>query len=206
MFAYCNNSPTNRGDSTGTCSYDRATGKRRDCGRSNCPDSSNYIPYTVSLGGILSFGIGPLSLSLQICLVTDATGASEIQVSYSAPNIFSSGLPSTDEMLADIAADKPKFKVGMSIAGTVTVTNAPSISKLYGPTYSVGGATTGLAVDYNAIPVGDGSNAAYSGITVASGMITPGFNYSMSNTVWGMSVPFSVFDIIEAMYNGVYGR
>ena len=29
-----------------------------------------------------------------------------------------------------------------------------------------------FAVDYNAIPVGDGSNEVYSGITIASGMVT----------------------------------
>jgi len=158
------------------------------------------------MGGVIAVGFGPLSLSLQLALVTDSAGVSEIQVSYSAPNILSSGLPSADEMLTDITADSPKFKFGASLAGTVTFTNAPSVSNLYGPAYSVGGAVPGIAVDYNAIPVGDGSNETYSGVTIAGGMITPGFNVGMSNTILGLPVPFNVFDIIEAMYNGVYGR
>ena len=153
----------------------------------------------------MGIGIGPLSVSLQIALVTDAAGVSEIQISYSAPNIFSTGLPSVNEMLVDIAADTPQYKVGLSFASTFTYTNAPSVSNLYGPTYSVGGSIPGVSVDYNAIPIGDGSNEIYSGITIASGMITPGFNVSMSNTVWGISVPFSVFDVAEAMNNSLYG-
>ena len=154
----------------------------------------------------MGIGFGSLSMSLQIALVTDSAGVSEIQISYSAPNIFSSSLPSVDEMLDDISSDNPKFKFGVSFAGTVTFTNAPNVTNLYGPTYSVGGAIPGMAVDYNAIPVGDGSDEVYSGVTIASGMITPGFNVSMSNTVFGFSAPVSVFDIIEAMYNGIYGR
>ena len=200
MFAYCLNNPVNRIDPVGTCS------DNRDCGRSDCPRSSNYISYTASIGGMIGIGIGPLSVSLQIALVTDSVGVSEIQISYSAPNIISSSLPSVDEMLDDIASDNPKFKLGVSFAGTATFTNAPSVTNLYGPTYSVGGALPGVAVDYNAIPVGDGSNKIYSGITIASGMITPGFNVSMSNTAFGFSVPFTVFDVVEAMHHGIYGR
>ena len=200
MFAYCNNNPVNRIDPVGTCS------DNHDCGRSDCPRSSNYISYTASIGGMIGIGIGPLSMSLQIALVTDSAGVSEIQISYSAPNIFSSSLPSVDEMLDDIASDNPKFKFGMSFAGTATFTNAPSVTNLYGPTYSVGGAVPGVAVDYNAIPVGAGSNEIYSGITIAIGMITPGFNVSMSQTVFGFSVPFTVFDVVEAMHHGIYGR
>ena len=199
MFAYCLNNPANRIDSIGTYSHNH------DCGRSDCPHNGSYIPYTASIGGVLGLGIGPLSLSLQIAMVTDSAGVSEIQVSYSAPNIFSSSLPSVDEMLNDITSDNPKLKFGASFASTVAFTNAPSVTNLYGPTYSVGGALPGIAVDYNAIPVGGESNEIYSGVTIASGMITPGFNASMSNTVFGFSVPVSVFDIIDAMYNGIYG-
>jgi len=200
MFAYCLNNPVNQLDPIGTCSHNH------DCRRSDCPRSGNYIPYTASIGGMIGVGIGPLSMSLQIALVTDSAGVSELQISYSAPNIFSSSLPSVDEMLSDIASDNPKFKFGVSFAGTATFTNAPSVTNLYGATYSVGGAVPGVAVDYNAIPVGDGSNEIYSGVTIASGMITPGFNVSMSNTVFGFSVPFTVFDIVEAMHHGIYGR
>lgn len=145
-------------------------------------------------------------MSFQVALVTDSAGVSEIQISYSAPNIFSSGLPSVDEMLADIASDTPQNRFGISLAGTFTVTKAPSVANLYGPTYSLGGAFPGASVDYNAIPIGDGSNEIYSGITIAGGMISPGVNVSMSNTIYGISVPFSVFDITEAIYsNGLYG-
>ena len=200
MFAYCLNNPVNRIDPIGTCS------DYHDCGRSDCPRSSNYIPYTAAIGGVIGIGIGPLSMSLQIALVTDSAGVSEIQISYSAPNIFSSSLPSVDEMLNDIASDNPKIKFGVSFAGVVAFNNAPSVYNLYGPTYSVGGAVHSVAVDYNFIPVGDGSNDIYSGITIATGMITPGFNVSMSNTVFGFSVPFTVFDIVEAMHHGIYGR
>jgi hypothetical protein len=70
----------------------------------------------------------------------------------------------------------------------------------------VGGAVPGVAVDYNAIPLGDGSKEIYSGITIAGGMISPGVNVSMSNTIYGISVPVSVFDITEAIYrNGLLG-
>ena len=200
MYAYCLNNPANRIDPIGACSHNH------DCGCRDCLHSSSYFPFTASIGGMLGIGIGPLSISLQIALVTDSAGVSEIQISYSAPNIFSSGLPTVDEMLDDIVSDNPKFKFGAALAGTASFTNAPSVSNLYGPTYSVGGSIPGMAVDYNAIPIGDGSNEIYSGVTFAGGMITPGFNASMSNTVFGFSVPFSVFDIVEAMYNGVFGR
>ena len=207
MYAYCNNSPVVLVDYSGTLpSGVKPMQVVVNDGGSGYPCSGNNVSYTASTGGIFSIGIGPLSVSLQITLVTDSAGVSEIQISYSAPNILSSSLPSVDEMLADITSDSPKFKIGVSIAGTFTFTNAPSVSNLYGPTYSIGGALGGVAVDYNAIPIGDGSGRAYSGITIASGMITPGFNVSMSNTVYGISVPFSFFDIVEAMYNGVYGR
>lgn len=206
MFAYCLNNPVNWEDLTGMYSYNKVTQKQCDFGCSDYPPSRNYIPYTVSVGSVFAVGLGSLSISLQLALVTDSAGTSEIQISYSAPNIFSSGLPSTDQMLADITSDSPKFRFGASLAGTVTFTNAPSVSKLYGSSYSVGGAVSGIAVDYNAIPIGDGSDEIYSGITLAGGMITPGFNVSMSNTILGFAVPFSVFDVIEAMYNGVYGR
>ena len=206
MFAYCLNNPVNYEDYTGSCSYNKLTGEKHDCGRGDCPDSENYSPFTVSIGGLISFGIGPLVISIQIALVSDCTGESEIQISYSGPNIFSTSLPSTDEMLDDIASDNPKFKFGVSIAGTATFTNAPRVTNLHGPTYSAGVAIPGIAVDYNAIPINDGSNEIYSGVTIASGMITPGFNVSMSNTVKGFTVPFSVFDIVEAMYNGVLRR
>ena len=203
MFAYCLNNPVNQLDITGICSYNSVTGKYDDCDRIDCPNSSNYIPYTVSLGGMFGIGIGPLGISLQIALVTDSEGASELQISYSSPNILSTGLPSVDEMLADISAENPQYKFSLSCAGTVTITNAPSVSDLHGPTFSVGGAVAGAAADYNIIPVG---NEIYSGFTFAGGMITPGFNINMSNTVLGIPVPFSVFDIIEAMNEGFYGR
>lgn len=204
MFAYCLNNPVNYEDYTGSCSYNKLTGEKHDCGRGDCPDSENYSPFTVSIGGLISFGIGPLVISIQIALVSDCTGESEIQISYSGPNIFSTSLPSTDEMLDDIAKDKPNFKLGISGAGFMTVTNAPSVESLHGFAYSIGGSVTGMAIEYNIIPDGNGGN--YSGVTVATGAITPGFNFNMSNTVFSSSVPFSAFDLIEAAYDGVYGR
>ena len=199
MFAYCGNNPVSRIDATGT-SYSCAFFVIGIDGANEV----NY-DYTVSLGGILGMDIGSLSMSLQIALVTDSAGVSEIQISYSAPNIITTGLPSVDEMLADISKDKSQNKFGITFAGTVSFTNAPSVTNLYGPSYSVGGAFFGTSVDYNMIPVGDGSNEIYSGITVSSGMITPGFNVSMSNTIWGVSVPFSVFDVAEVMNKGLWG-
>ena len=204
MFVYCLNNPISFVDSSGTCSYNKITGEWCDCGRGDCPSSASFLPFTASMGVALGLGIGPLAMSVQFSIVTDAYGASELQISYSVPSIFSTGLPSVEEMLADISSDTPKFKFGFSFAGSMTFTNAPRVEKLRGPTYSTGISGPGVAIEYNAIPDPD-TGKAYSGITVSGGMITPGVNVTMSNTATLFSVPFSVFDLAEAARNGLWG-
>jgi hypothetical protein len=156
------------------------------------------------MGGVLSFGIGPLTAGIQASIVTDSADCSELQIAFISPNIFSTGLPSVDEMLADIGKEKPSFKFGLSGGFTMTFTNAPSVANLHGPTYSVGAAGPGIALEYNAIPYGDDSNRAYSGITITSGAVTPGVSSTMSNTFLSVPVPISAFDLAEWGFNGVW--
>ena len=141
MFAYCGNNPVMFTDVAGyaffpcnICTKGSAAGAVEQYPQEEEPS----FPGTVSMGGVVGVGIGPLSVSLQIALVTDSAGVSEIQISYSAPNIFSTGLPSVDEMFDDIKSSNPKFRFGATFAGSFTFTNAPSVDNLYGPTYSVG--------------------------------------------------------------------
>jgi len=210
MFAYCNNNPVNLEDYSGylpihSSVYNRVSrcNANRDGGGSR--NSNEPIPFTVSLGGTLSVGVGPLVAGIQVSLVTDSSGNSEVQISYIAPTIFNSSMPSVDEMIAEAGSDKTNFDIGASACFNMSFTNAPSVKDLHGPAYSIGGSISGIAIDYNMLPYGDDPNKAYQGITISSGMITPAFNVSMSNTFYSFSVPFSVFDIAESVNRGLYG-
>ncbi len=200
MFAYCNNNPLIFYDPSGTRFVINdpvsAFGDLRNDG------NDGDIHFTASAGCVFAFGIGPLSASLQFSVVSDSSGNSELQISYTAPNIFNTGLPSVDEMLA-VDSD---WKFNLAVAGTMSLTNASNVKDLYGPSYSIGGSIPYAAVDYNIIPIADDLSQAYSGVTLSFGLITPGFNFGMSNTAAdGVPLPFTVFDLADAAYKGFLG-
>ena len=93
-----------------------------------------------------------------------------------------------------------------------TVTNAPSISKLEGPGYQIGG-TVGIPVygvplaaggDFNIIPDST-QNKTYYGITSNVGFGTPGgeFHVEWGETATWRATQFNVFDASKKIYNRI---
>ena len=209
MFTYCLNNPACFLDPAGTCSYKFSLGGWVDCGKSNCTSSSNYLPITVSMGISGSIGIGPLVVGFQFAVVTDSTGYSELQFTsympYSPGQI--AGSPSTDEML-ELAgtADKATDYMQLSLMGNMSFYNTPRAADLYGAGYQYG-KTIGLGgaagVDINIIPNQDGD--PYQGITFSGGCGSGDVHCAVSDTMSVTPVPFSVYDLAEAMINGFYG-
>ena len=206
MFAYCLNNPVNFGDPSGMYSSCLVFVKcLTDGGGTSANPHNVRYPFTASMGVELSGGIGPLTASLQVSIVSDSSGNSELQIGFSPPSIFSTGLPSVDEMFADILSNDPQYRFGGSIAATMSFTNAPDVEKVRGLTHSVGGSIPGLAISSNYIPDSEDPNRAYQGITFASGLITPGINYTPSYSIPVISLPFNVFDLAELAYKGWLG-
>ena len=190
MFAYCGNNPAIFEDPTGMrlMLRDPDPGKQR-------------VGFTASYGAGFSAGIGSLSMTVQVSVVTDSSGKSELQIAYSAPNILSTDLPSVDDMM-DIAKE---FDIKLSASVNMAFTNAPSVTDLHGPTYSVGVSGPGVAIDYNAIPNGDNPKHAYSGVTFSAGAMSPGVNVSMTDTFIAKPINFNVFEFSKRVYNAMWG-
>ena len=207
MFAYCGNNSVVLTDPTGTCGYMAGTTVWKPCGRRNCP---SYSPYTLAVGVAGSITLGPIAYGLQFALVSDSLGASEIQMTYYSP-LSSDALkkiPSSDQMLAQ-SATYEKFSeiIEYSLVGTFSAFNAPSVSDLHNEGYQIGGAWgkgTAIAVDYNIVP--NGSGTPYKGITFSTGLGSTDGHASMGYTMPLFSSIISVFDVLYAMHNTIYGR
>ena len=72
MFAYCNNSPLIFKDPLGTRLIINDPVSDFEYLRNYNKDEG--IHYTASAGGVVAFGIGPLAMSLQFCIVSDHLG------------------------------------------------------------------------------------------------------------------------------------
>jgi len=208
MFTYCLNNPVNLEDEIGVCANTFSIYLKADCGRTDCPTSESFIPYTVAVGGSLSATLGCFTYGIQVALVTDAYGDSEVQLT------FLGGLDpstiSTDEMYEQLNKES-KDRKGFSISAMLNISyyNAPRVTNLHGMSYQAGGTLIcggAAAVDYNFIPP-DLTGTAYHGVTVSGGyaMGTSGGHGAMSSTFYAIPVDVSVFDVAEACYNAVYG-
>ena len=205
MFAYCNNNPVCLADPYGTCGYIAGTAIWKSCGDPSCP---YYSQYTLSVGTAVGISLGPFTYGLQLALVTDSLGYSEIQLTYFVP-ISSTTLASTlstDEMLAK-AATYEKFNdvLDVSIMGNFSCFNTPSVSNLHNEGYQVGGTWgegTAIALDYNIVP--NGSEKAYTGITFSCGFGSTDAHASMGYTVPLHSSKLSVYDFLYAAHSTIY--
>ena len=207
MFAYCLNNPENMVDVTGTCGYAAGSTVWQNCGRVSCP---YYSPTTVAAGISGSITLGPFVYGIQLAVVTDSLGYSEIQLTYFSP-ISSDALantPSVDKMFVQ-AASQEKFTdiLEFSLMGNLSFYNAPLAENLYSVGYQVGGsvgAGSAVAVDYNIIP--NGSQQPYGGITISSGIGSSDVHAVMGVTRQLLRSPISVYDIANALHNAIYGR
>ena len=184
MFAYGLNNPTTRVDITGT------------------------RPTTVSAGIAGCITLGPFVYGIQLALVTDSLGYSEVQFTYYSP-ISSSALantPAADTRLAKIATyEKFTDVFEFSIMGNVSVFNAPLAENLHGIGYQVGGtlgAGSAIAVDYNIVP--NGSDNPYRGFTISSGIGSNDVHGVMGVTTRLFKSRISVYDIAAAVHNALY--
>ncbi|MDD7635687.1 MAG: RHS repeat-associated core domain-containing protein [Clostridiales bacterium] len=98
---------------------------------------------------------------------------------------------------------------GISITAYQSMTNAPSIGKLEGPGYQIGG-SVGVPVygvplaaggDFNIMP-DSALNTAYLGVTTNVGFGTPGgeFHVEWGETATLNATRFNVFDVAEELY------
>ena len=194
-------------DPTGTCGYMAGTTVWQPCGRRDCP---NYLPYTLAVGAAGSITLGPFVYGLQFALVSDSLGYSEIQMTYYSPMSTDAlkKTPSTDQMLVQSATyEKLTDIIEYSLVGNISAFNAPSVSDLQNEGYQIGaalGTGTAIAVDYNIVP--NGSSTPYTGITLSTGIGSTDGHASMGYTIPLFSSKISVFDVLYAMHNTIYGR
>ena len=204
MFVYCSNNPALFKDPNGFC---RRVGpndiKVLDCGLSTCRSSNNYKSYTVSVGISTSAGVGPLTIGGQISVVTDATGRSELQMSYISPNLLPWEYPSVNDMFS--AIKKSGYKFGGSAMLNMSVTNAPTVEALHGPATSSGLYGPGIGIDCSVIPNAYSNLPNYQGLTISSGFCTPGVSYTISDTAIAIPVNYSVYDLVRKSYNVMWG-
>lgn len=204
MFAYCSNNPVLFQDANGYC---RRVGpndiKILDCGLSSCRSSNNFASYTVSVGVSVAVGVGPLTLGGQISVVTDATGKSELQMSYTSPNLLPWEYPSVGDMFSVIKENG--FKIGGSAMLNVAVTNAPTVESLHGPAMSSGIYGPGVAVDCSVIPNAYANVPNYQGLAISGGLCTSGVSLSASDTAIAIPVNYSVYDLVRKSCHAMWG-
>ena len=206
MFAYCDNNPANKIDPSGTCGYVAGTTFWMPCGNSNCP---YYSPYAIAIGVSGSITLGHFVYGLQLALVSDSMGSSELQLTYySAMSTDAhANTQTTDDMLAQ-AAKYEKFTdiFEYSLAGNMSYFNTPSVENLHGEGYQIGGmlgTEPAVAVDFNIVP--NGSESPYTGWSLSIGKGSTDGHCSMGYTIPLCSSKMSVFDIMFAAYNTQYG-
>lgn len=103
-------------------------------------------------------------------------------------------------------ADKVTDLWQLSLMGNMSFYNTPTADKLYNTGYQYGktiGAGRAAGVDFNIIPNGTGD--PYKGITFSGGLGCGDIHCAVSDTRAITPVPFSVYDLADAMMKGFLG-
>ena len=195
MFAYCMNNPVNMSDPTGNWPQWIKDAVKWVADKIVKPivkgvqEALSEVDATYSRGINISGTPSAFIFNLQAGISVDTKG--NVAIQGSAGGGVTGGSP------------------GVSITTYQSVTNAPSIDKLEGPGYQIGG-SAGVPVygvplaaggDFNIIP--DSTlNTTYLGVTTNGGFGTPGgeFHVEWSETATWNTTRFNVFDVAEEIY------
>ena len=197
MFAYCGNNPAANTDASGSW-YIKAFVKwfAEEIAKpvvQYVQEKVETIDFSASRGISLTGTPGAFSFNFQVGTAFDAKGNVALQASFSGG--VTGGTPGGSAMFYR------------------TLTNSPSIAKLEGESYQIGGSLgvpvygvpIAAGVDFNILPDSELEKTHYYGLTTSLGVGTPGAEF---HTTWGQTstikgTQFNVFRIAKAIYEKI---
>ena len=195
VFIYCFNNPVNMSDSSGHWpQWIKNTVKWVAENIVNpvvktIQKELSEVEATCSRGINISGTLGAIVFDFQAGISIDTQG--NVAIQGFAGGGFTGGSP------------------GASITAYKTVTNAPSIDKLEGSGYQIGGSVGVPVYGFPAVTGGDFNiipdsvlNTTYYGTTTNMGVGTPGgeFHVEWGETVTWDATRFNIFDVVEDIY------